>query len=147
MKLRGAIEGDAASLAGLHRAARAAAMPWLAVVHTPNEDLEFFRSHVLVNAEVTLAEVSGRPVGFIAQVPGWIEHLYVAPDHWRAGIGSQLLRLAMARQDQLDLWTFQRNAMARAFYERHGFTAQEETDGRGNEEREPDIRYRWVSAG
>jgi GNAT superfamily N-acetyltransferase len=121
-------------------------MPWLPDLHTPAEDLAFFRDKVLRDAEVTLAGVAGRPVGFMAEAPGWIEHLYVSPDCWRAGIGSRLLREAMDRQSRLDLWTFQRNAMARAFYERHGFKAQEETDGSGNEEGEPDIRYRWVKA-
>jgi putative acetyltransferase len=41
----------------------------------------------------------------------------------------------------LRLWTFQRNAGARRFYERNGFAAVELTDGLGNEEREPDVRY------
>ena len=43
----------------------------------------------------------------------------------------------------LELWTFQINATAQRFYERHGFVAVDRTDGSANEEREPDIRYRW----
>ena len=35
----------------------------------------------------------------------------------------------------------QRNAGARRFYERNSFVAVEFTDGNGNEEREPDVRY------
>ena len=31
-----------------------------------------------------------------------------------------------------------------ALYERHGFVAEEFTDGHGNEERTPDIRFRWT---
>ena len=45
--------------------------------------------------------------------------------------------------DVLQLWTFQGNVKARAFYERRGFTAAEFTDGEGNEERLPDVRYEW----
>jgi hypothetical protein len=41
------------------------------------------------------------------------------------------------------LWTFQANAPARRFYERHGFGAVEFGDGSGNEEGEPDVRYVW----
>ncbi|MDP9464580.1 MAG: GNAT family N-acetyltransferase, partial [Actinomycetota bacterium] len=41
----------------------------------------------------------------------------------------------------LQLWTFESNDRARRFYERHGFTAVEFTDGAGNEERWPDVRY------
>jgi len=39
------------------------------------------------------------------------------------------------------LWAFQRNQRARVFYEHRGFVAAEFTDGAGNEEREPDMRY------
>ena len=41
----------------------------------------------------------------------------------------------------LRLWTFQRNAGARRFYERNRFIAVEFGDGSGNEEGEPDVRY------
>jgi hypothetical protein len=44
------------------------------------------------------------------------------------------------------LWTFQRNALARRFYEKEGFVAVRETDGSGNEEREPDVLYLWKRA-
>ena len=43
----------------------------------------------------------------------------------------------------LTLWTFQRNAQARRFYEAHGFVASEFTDCSHNEEREPDMLYAW----
>ncbi len=43
----------------------------------------------------------------------------------------------------LTLWAFQVNGAAHRFYERHGFLAAESTDGSGNEEREPDVRYVW----
>ena len=74
----------------------------------------------------------------------WIEQLYVAPRALRAGIGSALLADAKARNAALELWCFADNMPARAFYERRGFAIVEETDGRGNEARAPDIRYRWT---
>jgi hypothetical protein len=43
--------------------------------------------------------------------------------------------------DRLQLWTFQRNAPARRFYEASGFTLIQETDGARNEENEPDALY------
>jgi hypothetical protein len=48
---------------------------------------------------------------------------------------------------RLQLWTFQRNAQVRRFYESRGFVLVEETDGAGNEEREPDARYLWSRGG
>jgi GNAT superfamily N-acetyltransferase len=88
----------------------------------------------------------GGLAGFIAFGGGWVEHLYVAPERQGQGLGGRLLDLAMARNQVLDLWAFARNASARAFYERRGFRLVEATDGSGNEEREPDIRYRWARA-
>ena len=35
------------------------------------------------------------------------------------------------------------NAKNTPLYERHGFRAIHFTDGRDNEERTPDVRYRW----
>ena len=54
-------------------------------------------------------------------------------------------RVALQRQsdegwDSLQLWTFQVNDRARAFYARHGFREVELTDGATNEEHEPDVR-------
>ena len=50
---------------------------------------------------------------------------------------------ARAGGEGLELWTFQVNARARRFYERNDFVEAELTDGSGNEEREPDVRYVW----
>lgn len=54
--------------------------------------------------------------------------------------------MSLAKQQQpdgLSLWTFQVNGPARRFYQRHGFTEVERTDGQRNHEREPDVRYVW----
>jgi hypothetical protein len=40
-------------------------------------------------------------------------------------------------------WVFQQNERARGFYEAHGAVAVECTDGSGNEEKTPDVRYEW----
>ena len=63
----------------------------------------------------------------------------------RRGAGSQLLQKAKDSFARLHLWTFQRNQPARRFYESRGFVLVRETDGTGNEEREPDALYLWRS--
>ena len=118
-------------------------LPWLAGLHTPDEDAHFFRHHVFRQAQVRGAIENGRLAGFIAFREGWIDHLYVLPGAQGRGIGTALLAVATAACPELSLWTFQRNPGARRFYEAHGFAALEETDGRMNEEREPDVRYGW----
>ena len=54
-----------------------------------------------------------------------------------------LLQVAKAASSSLQLWTFQKNILARRFYEKRGFVAVIETDGSQNEEHEPDVLYRW----
>ena len=49
--------------------------------------------------------------------------LYVDADRWRSGTGSALLAAADARVPVEVLWVLKGNARARAFYARHGFTA------------------------
>ena len=76
--------------------------------------------------------------------PGWIDQLCVLRSAQSGGIGSALLRVAQEAHDSLSLWTFQRNTPARRFYEARGFRPIRETDGAGNEEKEPDVLYLWT---
>jgi putative acetyltransferase len=78
--------------------------------------------------------------------PDFIEHLFIRPEAQNAGLGLQLLEKAKQASAELSLWTFQRNERARRFYERHGFVAVTETDGADNEEKLPDVLYRWRRA-
>lgn len=118
-------------------------LPRLPDLHTPEEDEQYWRIHLLPNCTILGAAIGSRLVGVIAYGDNWIEQLYVLPDFQGMGIGSSLLGFAKEGVDEIRLWTFQRNVGARAFYERHGFMAEEETDGAGNEEREPDVLYHW----
>lgn len=72
----------------------------------------------------------------------WIEQLYVDPSWTGRRIGTRLLEVAKrSRPDGLQLWTFQSTHGAHRFYKRHGFKAEERTDGSRNQERAPDVRY------
>jgi len=82
-----------------------------------------------------------RDEGIIAFREGWIDQLYVLPEAQRRGVGKDLLQVAQNAFDRLQLWTFQRNAPARRFYKARGFALIQETDGAGNEEKEPDALY------
>jgi GNAT superfamily N-acetyltransferase len=93
-----------------------------------------------------VAEEAGAVVGFIGFREGWIDHLYVHPDWQGRGIGPQLLAKPLQYRQARRLWTFQKNARARRFYEARGFRLVELTDGSGNEEKEPDALYEWRPA-
>ena len=61
------------------------------------------------------------------------------------GHGKRLLDHAKAHRSKLQLWTFVANTGAQRFYSREGFTEVERSDG-DNEEKLPDILYRWEAA-
>jgi ribosomal protein S18 acetylase RimI-like enzyme len=80
-----------------------------------------------------VAERNGEIVGFVSVGPsrdedadGELYAIYVDPDHWRTGIGRELLRAGEQRLRQLGetevvLWVFKDNPGARAFYEAAGW--------------------------
>jgi ribosomal protein S18 acetylase RimI-like enzyme len=146
IELRAARPQDAAAIAALFGAARDAALPFLAVLHSANEDRAYFAGLAAAGG-TSVALQDARVVGFLVLGDARVEHLCVDPSHWRRGIGSALLRHAqLARPGGLDLWVFGRNTAAIAFYEHHGFRIAERTDGAGNAEREPDARMVWPGA-
>jgi len=133
---------DAAAL--VLRTAFDHALPSLAGLHTPQEDLWFFRERVFQTCEVWGAFDGAAIAGMIAFRKDWIDQLYVLPGAQRRGVGTELLQIAKSSFDCLQHWTFQRNGRARRFYEARGFALMEETDGARNEEKEPDARYLWT---
>jgi GNAT superfamily N-acetyltransferase len=125
-----------------------AGLTFLPRLHTDTETRRWIRTEMVPRHEVWVAEQEGEVVGFAALSGDLLGHLYVHPDAQRRGVGTALLGLVKAkRPNGFRLWTFQRNEGARRFYERNGCQVAELTDGRGNEEQEPDALYEWVGAG
>jgi GNAT superfamily N-acetyltransferase len=144
MILRPATGADAEAVADIDLAARASALPFVRWAHPPHEVRAWIARTLIPGGGVMVAEAAGMPVGYMALHDEWVAQLYVRPGHWRRGIGAALLGHAKAlRPGGLRLWCFQRNAAARAFYERQGFRVERMTDGADNEEREPDVLYVW----
>lgn len=140
--LRLAVEADAAEIAALFATSRRL-LTFLPDLHTVEEDRIYVRDKVLRDFRVTVAERDGAIVGFMAELEGWIEHLYIDAAQLRSGVGSALIADAQSRNEDLQLWCFANNTRGRAFYERMGFEAVKFTDGAGNEQKAPDILYRW----
>jgi GNAT superfamily N-acetyltransferase len=133
MTIRPATADDARPIAQVHVASWRAAYRGL----VPDEVLD--RMSVDERAQrwaewigvktVLVAEADdGAVTGFAAASAdtGEIHALYVAPDHWRRGIGAALLAAAhqaliAAGRDQAVLWVFAENGPARAFYAAHGY--------------------------
>jgi GNAT superfamily N-acetyltransferase len=144
MKTRRLSLFDVEAAARVHRISFDRALPWLAGLHTPEEDRWFYRERVFKRCEVHGAFEGGALAGIIAFRRDWIDQLYVLPEAQGRGVGNELLQVAKRAFDCLQLWTFQRNPSARRFYESRGFVLVEQTDGARNEEQEPDARYLWT---
>ncbi len=125
-----------------------AALPTVRRAHSDDDVRRWIRDVVVPGDDTWVAEAGPSVVGVCALSAGWIDQLYLHPEVRGRGIGDAFVALAQQRHPGgLQLWTFQVNRPARRFYERHGFVVVERTDGAGNEEREPDLRYRWPGAG
>jgi putative acetyltransferase len=145
--IRRACSDDADAVAWIHRDARACAMPWLPVLHTPGEDLAYFRKALEGEAYVYEGEL-GDILGYAALRGDELHDLYVAPDAQGRGVGSALFATAQrARPNGFQLWVFRDNDRARRFYEARGCRFIRETDGSANEERTPDVLYEWRPTG
>jgi GNAT superfamily N-acetyltransferase len=103
------------AVAGIRRVSLRQRLPWLPDLHTPEEEEQYWRMHLLPNCTILGAALENRLVGVIAYGDGWIEQLYVLPDFQGLGTGSLLLGCAKQEMDKIRLWPFQRNTGARAF--------------------------------
>jgi GNAT superfamily N-acetyltransferase len=142
--LRRATARDADAIANVYSASFRL-LTFVPMLHTV-EGYRWFIANVILNeCEVTVAEDESGIVAFLARRGEEVRLLYTRPNRIGIGAGTQLIDAAKAGIGALELWCFQANDRARRFYEARGFHATEFTDGAQNEERMPDIRYRWES--
>jgi GNAT superfamily N-acetyltransferase len=115
---------------------------WMPKLHTEPEDLKFIR-RLIDDHEVTVMRDLTGAHGFMARDGQVIHALYVARGRRGRGLGKQLMDRVKGIEPRLELWCFQENTRARAFYAREGFQEVELTDGAGNDEKLPDVRLVW----
>jgi ribosomal protein S18 acetylase RimI-like enzyme len=130
-------------LADVLCSAREERLRFLVDLHTREESKRYLSEVVLPANQTWLAQSNVRIVGFIAFADGWLNHLYIAKDFQRQGLGSRLLTIAKQASTTLRLWVFEINTPAIRFYESHGFKIIERTDGSGNEANMPDALMEW----
>ncbi len=145
--LRPATAADLEAVAEVFLASRRDALPYLPSLHTDDETRRWIADTVFRRGGIWVAVAEGRILGFAAlnAARDMLDHLYVRPGCSGGGVGSALLARAKdLSAGRLRLFTFQRNARARAFYEARGFAVVDLNDGSRNEEGEPDVLYEWV---
>lgn len=145
MNIRLATPNDADALARVHedswRLAYRGLVPDSYLDSLNHEGLaERFRESLISGARETyVAEEAEELLGFMTigacrdadvdqATTGEIWAIYLAPRHWRKGVGKRLCRdaermLAARRYTQAVVWVFEGNADARRFYEAMGFVA------------------------
>lgn len=119
---------------------------WMPKLHTGAEDIRF-AGHMIDRGWVTVALTQDTICGFSARDGADINCLYITADARGKGCGTALLDAMKTQSDTLELWTFTANTPAQKFYQKHGFTEVERTDGATTDEKLPDIRYRWQVQG
>jgi ribosomal protein S18 acetylase RimI-like enzyme len=134
------------SAAQIHRSAGSLIPGYNPNLHDEAEFETFYLEKVMVDCVLWGAYARHNLVGFVALLPGWIDHLYVGPAFHNRGIGGELVKLAQREQSELRLYTFQANLNARRLYEKNGFVVEELTDGQRNEEKMPDVTYHWTQS-
>ena len=126
------------------------ATEWMPRIHSRADDREH-AAHIIAQMDVRVIcrRRLLRPalvVGFLARRAHFIHALYLAPEARGRGLGSALIEDAKAESPHLELWCFQANHPARAFYGARGFEVVEIGDGSGNDEKLPDLRLTWSRA-
>ena len=144
--LRPACLEDAAAVADVLIESRKVFLPFAPMTHEPDEVRGWVAQHLIPSGGVTVATLEGVVVAVLAisedEADFWINQLYVLPGFENQGLGTTLLRHAHAiTRKPVHLYTFQQNAGARRFYERHGYSAIAVSDGQNNEEGCPDVLY------
>jgi GNAT superfamily N-acetyltransferase len=146
-RLRQATDEDAEAIAQIYFASFRL-LTFLPLLHNIDSYRWYVANRMLKEWAVTVAEDDSGIVSFLGVRGEEVGHFYTLPYRIGQGAGTQLMQMAQASGvAALELWCFQANARARRFYEARGFRAIRFTDGADNEERTPDVRYRWERAG
>jgi GNAT superfamily N-acetyltransferase len=141
---------DAEAVATVLIQSRREFLPFAPSTHTEQEVRQWVRNTLVQTHTVTVWEQAGNVVAVLATIQeptrSWINQFYVLPGWTGKGIGTKLLHHAHGTLPKpIQLYTFQENDAARRFYERNGYKPIQFTDGQGNEEKCPDVLYKYAS--
>jgi ribosomal protein S18 acetylase RimI-like enzyme len=122
--------------------------PWMPRLHSHDEVVDYFATTIASQRLCYVAKQGQAVCAMMAVQPEdhLVTALYVARVARGMGVGSALVDTAKSYlKSRVDLWTFQTNKLAQAFYAKHGFAEVRRTEG-DNEERLPDVLLRWEAA-
>ncbi|MGB9150459.1 MAG: GNAT family N-acetyltransferase [Burkholderiales bacterium] len=148
LSIRAAEKFDAAEIAALYLASRKLLSAYAPLMHSDKNIFDWIENSLIPSGGVTVALIENKIIGMSATSWhggfGWIDQLYIVPQHIGQGAGTALLMYALQKlPPPIRLYTFQANDSASRFYQRHGFVAIEFSDGANSEERAADILYEY----
>lgn len=104
--------------------------------------------------ELWVAVEEGMVVGYVRFVlpggdrVGWLDDLYVLPEHAGRGVGTALVELVKAwLPDGFGLWAYATNAPARAFYAARGLHEVDHVPAGESPHGEAEVRLAWNTSG
>ncbi len=136
--LRRARPSEATAIARIHVDAREQ-IPLTNALHT-FEEVIAYHARLIAAVDVRVAaDNADAPMAYAARDGEVLAQLYVAPAHFRQGLGEALLS-AMRRESALKLWCFAHNARGLAFYRSFGAVEIGRELGPENEEGLPALQ-------
>jgi len=117
---------------------------WMPRIYSREDVERHYREEVWFERDTVVADCHGCVNGYVTtDRKEFVTALYVKSGSRSEGIGKLLLQEAKQKlSPRIQLYTFQANTGAQAFYRREGFVEISRTDG-DNEERLPDILLEW----
>lgn len=85
------------------------------------KDKKKFVTSTIRSCKNSVYEHKGKVVGVVSSSADCIEGLFVLPEFWGRGIGTELLNSAMSGKDELFLQVYADNERAVRFYKKNGF--------------------------
>jgi putative acetyltransferase len=142
--LRGATASDADAIAAVY-CASFRLLTFLPMLHTEVEYRSFIANVIFRDCEVAVAEDNSGIVSFLARHGEEVRLLHT-PDRIGLGAGTQLIEAAKKQGRCARTVVLSSQRSRRRHYEARGFRPIRFTDGADNEEKTPDVRYRWERA-
>ena len=114
--------------------------------------LNFFSKNDPKYVQVAIDTQSTDIIGCMVLEGSELDQLYVHVDYQRNGIGGQFIKFAKEQSPSgLELYTFQLNTQAQAFYKKHGFVEKargvaslNDNPWAENAEQLADVRFVWL---
>lgn len=118
-------ESDLDSIMYVWQVSSAIAHPFLNSLFVKKVEYDM-KTLYIPNSDTWIYENDQEAVGFISMNEDEIGGLFVLPQHFSKGIGTELVNHVSASHKKLEVEVFEKNEIGRAFYKKYGFNLVKE---------------------